>query len=151
MFILNRDMSTFLKGIAIILMVVHHSLGYPEWYISDRYIYFYDKTYIIQNLANFLVVPMFAFLTGWSYFYHKDKSYKYSKIKIYKFLLSYWIIYIPFLFLAIYFCGYRPNCFDIVLEAFGLSKNIMIFNWYICFYVTIMFILPIYNKIFKKK
>lgn len=151
-FYLDRNMSIFLKGIAIILMVFHHSFGSPSWYIeSIAYPELFRYTWYITLSGGFLVVPMFAFLTGWSYFFHKDKSFKYSLKKIIYFLISYWIIYIPFLLIAIVICGYKPNIIKSILELFGFFGTIMHFAWYVYFYIVSMLFLPLYVKFFPQK
>lgn len=150
-FIINRNMATFLKGIAIILMIIHHSFGFPEWYIDNiSYIFLTKYIYFFRVSIYFLIVPMFAFLTGWSYFYHKDKSYKYSLKKIIKFLISYWIVYLLLLFIALSVNSYEINFFKILLSLFGVNGEIMIFSWYVNFYILVMLFLPTYNKFIGK-
>ncbi|WP_304153463.1 acyltransferase family protein [Megamonas hypermegale] len=150
-FVLNRDMSTFLKGIAIILMVIHHFFGFPNWYISSiSYPNLVDFADSIAKFMGFLVVPMFAFLTGWSYFYHKDKSYKYSIKKICYFLISYWVVYILLLFIALSVGNYQFSLIEMIQSLFGINGNIMFFAWYVNFYILIMLFLPIYHRFIKK-
>ena len=69
---IDREKTIFLKGIAIVLMVIHHTFRF------GLEIYPMELKEIIPLFAGFCVVPLFAFFTGYSYFYHKDKSYKYS-------------------------------------------------------------------------
>lgn len=80
---MSKQFSTYLKGIAIFLMVMHHSLNGSKWYIegiSNSYLYPYGD--LISRFGGFAVVPMFLFLTGWTYYLHKDKTIKYSFNKI---------------------------------------------------------------------
>ena len=85
---MSKQLSMYLKGIAIFLMVMHHSLGIPVWYVdgvSNSYLYPYSD--FINRFAGFAVVPMFLFLTGWTYYLHKDKTIKYSIKKIIVFFI----------------------------------------------------------------
>lgn len=151
-FYLDKNLSMFFKGIAIILMVFHHAFAFPNWYINGiSYPELSDYILYIKNISAIFVVPVFAFLTGWSYFFHKDKSYKYSLKKIIIFLMNYWIIYSLFLIIAIFICDYKVNIFISFLELIGIKREIMTFNWYVCFYIFIMLFLPMYVKYFPKK
>ena len=147
----DYSMTNRIKGIAILLMVAHHALTFPNYYISSDIITGPWVWFAKIFQAPFRIcVPVFAFLTGYFYCFARDKSLKYSFKKIMMFLLTYWKIYIPFLVIAVLTCSYRPGVQDIVLEAFGLRRNIMIFCWYVPFYLVSMLLLPIVIRIFDK-
>ena len=60
---MERSLTIYLKGIAIILMVMHHSFAFPEWYvdgISFPYLIPYVK--YINRFAGFAVVPMLSLI-----------------------------------------------------------------------------------------
>ena len=153
MFILNKNLSTYLKGIAIILMVIWHSLGWPDWLV---YPISYPATYLqpyskyIAGFAGFAVVQLFLFLTGYTYYHHKDKSIQYSIKKIIVFLIDYWIVYFIFLTIAIFYCNYNFSIIDIFTEMFALTNNVMAFNWYVFLYIEVMLFLPVLNHLSNK-
>ena len=65
-------MTNILKGIAVIFMFVHHMFTFPRWYI-DSISYPELKDFASFFCSPFkLCVGMFAFLTGYSYFFTKD-------------------------------------------------------------------------------
>ena len=82
----------------------------------------------IARFAAFALVPVFLFLTGYTYYHHKNKSFNYSLQKIVSLLVDYWIIYGITLLLALYFCGYNITLVDTLKEMFSVSGNVMIFN-----------------------
>lgn len=62
--ITNKDNFTFIKGIAIICMIVHHAFGFPEWYVDGvSYPSILPVAEYIRNSAR-LCIPIFVFLTG---------------------------------------------------------------------------------------
>lgn len=60
----DKSYYTFVKGIAIILMIIHHSFGFPDDYIVG--ISYPDLTGIVEYIRNStkICVPIFVFLTG---------------------------------------------------------------------------------------
>lgn len=138
-----------LKGIAIVLMVIGHSLGGGAlgWYvegISFPSILPYAR--MLGHFAAFAVVPLFLYLTGWTYYKHIDKSYKYSLRKISNFLLDYWLITVVYLFLAYKTCSYDLNITSLFNEMTTISNDVMIFSWFVLMYVEMMLFLPAFHK-----
>ncbi len=145
--VLTRELSSYLKGIAILLMVLHHSLSFPNWYVDGvAYDYLLPYIGVINKFAGFAVVPMFLFLTGYTYYFHVDKTLKYSFKKIISFLLDYWLILFSFAGLAVFICGYKLTGIELVKEMFTASNNIMIFSWFVFVYIEVMLFLPVLDK-----
>lgn len=130
-------------------MLFHHVYGMSGLYVNYEYI-FIGKEW--ENLINyfmaFAVVPLYAFTTGYTYYLHKDKSWKYSIKKIIIFLLNYWVVYSFFLFIALLYGHSFIDCYNI-LELIALKQQILFFTWYVYFYIIIMGTVPFYKKIFK--
>lgn len=136
-------MTNVLKGTAVIFMFVHHMFTFPRWYI-DAISYPELKEFASFFCSPFkLCVGIFAFLTGYGYFFKKDKNLWYSLRKIILFLIRYWSIYIPLLILAVILGCYKFQLMDFVLELFALKRPIMYFCWYVYFYIVAMLILPL--------
>lgn len=149
---LSRKNVNCLKGIAIIMMVIHHVLTFPDWW-PDGFIY-------SQNLLRFaelfcsplkLCVSIFAFITGYFYFSKDNKNYAYSFNKIIKFLIKYLVIY-AFLLLLAYINNHNLpiTLKDILLGLIGFDYKINCFNWYVYFYIITMLLLPILDKFMKR-
>lgn len=148
---IDKELSIFIKGLAIILMIIHHSFGFPDYYIETiSYPELQQFTKYISQCTK-LCVALFAFLTGYVYAFNKSKSYKYSLRKIFVFLVDYWIVYIILLVIAILIGGYNPSIKDIFLEMFALKRPIMKFCWYVFFYWELMLIMPAFTKIIDSK
>lgn len=133
---------------SIVLMFVHHFFTFPAWYVDGVC---YPR---LAGFADFFCLPtklcvsIFAFLTGYLYVAFRKGSYRYSLKKIADLLISYWVVFIPMLLLALV-CGTEPLCGQkILLEAFALERSIMVFCWYIPFYIALMLLLPVATKLF---
>lgn len=148
-FILSREQTIFLKGIAITLMIFHHIYGMGALYVNDKNI-FIDKEWenVINYFMGFAVVPLYAFITGYTYYLHKDKTWKYSIRKVFKFLINYWVIYGFFLCIALFYGHKFINTFN-TLELIALKQQVLFFTWYVYFYIIIMLTMPFYKNIFK--
>ena len=145
--ILSRNLTKLLKGIAIILMVAHHSFGFPQWYASGiAYPYLEPYADMIDRSASFAVVPMFVFITGWTYYLHKEKTLAYSLKKITVFLLDFWLVLFAFSALAVYFCGYNLTASGLLMEMFSIESEVMCFSWFVFFYIEMMLFLPFLHK-----
>ena len=100
-------------------------------------------------LAFKICVPVFAFLTGWVYYYHKDKTIKYSIKKITTFLLDYWIVVLPMGIFAFLFCGYNFSIKSLGELLPVHNHPLMIFAWYVWFYILMMLAFPLFYIIEK--
>lgn len=146
---MDKKTTDAIKGVALIIMFIHHFFAFPEWLVDGgRYLelstfakYFCQPTKIC--------VPIFAFLTGFFYFYTKKKTYYYSLKKITDVMISYWAVYAVTLFYAIITGCYQFDFWSVVFELFAIRRVIIVFNWYILFYCSTMLLLPILIKMSK--
>ena len=103
----DKDTSNILKGIALIMMFIHHFYTFPTWWLEGI------SYPLIERLSPYfcapfqLCVPIFCFLTGYFYFYNKNKSYKYSLKKITDILISYWCVFFVFAIIAVLCLDYQ--------------------------------------------
>ena len=133
-----------IKGVAVLMMVFHHCYGFPGW--------FADTTKIPSCMAQVqswacsakFCVSIFAFMTGWTYFRHLDKSCAYSLKKICSCLVEYGFLVVVMIAFALLFCDYEPSLSGCVNELlpFGNNHKLMNFAWYIRFYLIVIILLP---------
>lgn len=147
----DKSTTNIIKGVALIMMLVHHLFTFPHYWIDGiNYPLLAEVSGFFQNQLK-ICVPVFCFLTGYFYCFCKTKTYKYSFKKITDFLINYWILFIVFGLLAVFIAGYRYSFSDIVLEAFGILRPTMYFCWYVYFYCIALLLLPLVSKIMGKK
>ena len=146
----QRDTANAAKGVAIILMFIHHFFTFPAWYIEGIA---YPH---LEGFADFFCLPtkicvsIFAFLTGYFYITFSKQSYRHSFKKIIDIMISYWMVFLPMLLLALSWGVYQFELSGVLLEAFALKRSIMVFCWYIPFYVCLMLLLPVVTKLLTK-
>lgn len=142
---ISRNDTALIKGIALIFMFIHHFFTYPSWYIEG--IRYPSLTKFVEIFRYpFDCVSLFCFVTGYTYFYTKNKNWKYSLKKITDLLIPYWFIYIIFLVIAVYTKNYTFTVQGFIVELFALKRPVMRFCWYVVFYIISMAILPILTK-----
>ncbi len=137
--------STALKGVAVLLMVFYHCYGFPQWFVSPDLIpsCLGGVTRACAGHAK-ICVAIFAFLTGWTYYRHADKSLGYTLKKIIALLADFAVILFFLMFLACIFCGYKISFFNVMSELLPFSDlhQLVLFSWYIGFYIMMMSLLP---------
>ena len=153
---MDINLSTAIKGLAIIFMVAHHCFGFPSWYIEG----IDYSTVIILGMtmsdwitySTQICVSLFAFLTGWAYFFNEKPSLIYSIKKIASFLKYYWLILLLiFIPAAAVFAQYVPSVKSVLLNMFAARVDFVSFAWYVYFYTFTMLTLPLAIKIMKGK
>lgn len=148
---IDREYSNVIKGIALLLMFIHHFFTFPDTFFIKN-LNVPDLQYFAEifNEPTKICVSIFAFITGYFYFFTKRKSFRYSLKKASDLYVNYLVVFI-FLFLLALFLGfYEFNIKDIILEVLLLNRPVMLFCWYVPFYILTIFILPLYSKISKK-
>lgn len=146
----DRDTTSIIKGVALVMMFVHHFFTFPNWWVEGISYPLMEKLapYFCQPLK--LCVPIFCFITGYFYHFNKNKSYKYSIRKITDILISYWTVFFLLAVIAAVFAKYHYTFLDFIAECFALKRPTMFFCWYVSFYVIFMLLLPLIAKIMTK-
>ncbi len=142
--------TNILKGIAIIFMFAHHFFTYPQWYVEG--VSYPELQYFAEHFCEPLriCVGIFAFLTGYFYCCHEDKSLRYSFRKITDVLLTYWVVYIPLLAAAVGLGFHSFGIKGFLCELFALERPVMVFCWYVYLYYTAMLALPLMTPFLSK-
>ena len=75
---IERQYTNAIKGFALILMFVHHFFCFPDRLVDGiEYSNIDSFAYIFHDITN-VCVFLFAFLTGYFYYFTKKKTFKYS-------------------------------------------------------------------------
>ena len=167
---MKKEETLICKGIAIIMMYIHH-LFYPiDWYQEYPLNLIIFNEYQITQIAYLckICVAIFVFLTGYGYTKSqksKQLSYEVSVCKrLVRLLTGFWIVFILALISGT-FLGRSPfdvygktipfTIFYLILDGLGLA-NIMktpTFNgtwWYMSYAILLVFITPYIIKWVKK-
>lgn len=147
---IKKTHTNIIKGVALIFMFVHHFFTFPERIVCGvNYenievfsIYFHDALKIC--------VPIFAFLTGYFYFFNKNKNYRYSFKKSTDLYINYLVIFALMLVTDFLLQCYEFGIKDVILELLLLRTPNMEFCWYVLFFIFVMFCMPLFAKIADK-
>lgn len=141
----DRETSNALKGIALILMFVHHFFTFPDWIVCGVE-YPWQQAFTNQFCApTDICVRLFAFLTGYFYAFSKG-TLGYSARKITDFLLSYWTVCLPLILIAMLTGSFTLSKSGLMMELLGLKNGVMTFCWYVYFYCIVMVMLPLLTR-----
>lgn len=141
---ISKTESFTIKGIAILLMLIHHFFTFPQWIVAGRYSPNPELALIFSSPTK-LCVCIFAFLNGYA-FALGDRTCQGAINKIKKIFVNYWCIAIPAILFAVFICNYELTKIEIVKELFGLSSAVMIFAWYVSFYCISIIIMTLIQK-----
>jgi|GEM_PF-1406394 len=145
----SREMTGVLKAIAILLMFVHHFFSFPSFH-PDNVSYSWAQTFSeFFTAPTKICVGIFAFITGYMYFFSKKKDLKASFRSSKNLLVRYWIVSLPLLLLAIALGVYSFHVHSFFWEMLGVRNDVMKFAWYVYFYIFLMFFLPFLRRISK--
>lgn len=150
---IDKRISLSLKGFAIIMMVIGHSMGHPEYWIIP----FASNTVI--NLAPFfrmlsrMSVGVFTFLAGYSC-YKSGLTEKHIEQRIgalKKLLTHYWFqTFVVFLPLGLIFGKYTITVSGMFYNITGFKEALILFAWYVPFFVTtVLALVPIMKQILR--
>lgn len=144
-----RDETNIIKGVAIVLMFIHHFFTFPSFWIDSVAEIYSDNNFVFLNTSFKICVPIFAFLTGYFYFFAKKKTFRYSIKKSTDFWICYLVVFALLVTATILSGTYSFSIVSIIKEVFALSRPTMYFCWYVIFYIGTMLVMPLFHKLTK--
>lgn len=154
------------KGIAIILMVIHHLFRFPDRLHNVSYISIIPFFHINNINIEFILgefgkicVAMYLFLSGYglyiSYLNKKSFSFKKSIKKMISILINYWVIFIIFVPIGLIWYNDNPQynfkLINFIANFFTLRSSYNYEWWFLRLYIELLLLFPIIKHILKKK
>lgn len=99
---MNKNTTQMIKGIAILIMIMHHFIVIP----------FSELPYLVTlfGYACKICVAVYAVLSGYGYFFAKEKTVRYGLKKIWGLLQIYWLsLFTLFIPAAVFVGGGKNN------------------------------------------
>ena len=132
-FELTLNETKVIKGVALLLMLIHHFFSFPDWINSGNEfigIPFLESTieFYIGTFGK-MCVTIFLFLTGYGLFYSYQKrdAYPYSLKKLGVFLINYWLILcLIFIPLQLLNSSFEFSLKSFIVNLVGLSSDYII-------------------------
>ena len=145
----SKRMTDVLKTIAIVLMFIHHFFTFSA-YLPEGHGYSWASVLEKYCCApTKICVAIFAFISGYMYYFSKKKDLKRAGKSIWSLLSRYWTVAVPLIGIAL-ICGVYPFHFvHVLMEFFGLRSDVMSFAWYVYFFIFLMLFLPFLIRISK--
>lgn len=135
---MDKGTTQAIKGIAILIMIMHHFLVFPFFEVS--------RVLTTFGQACKICVAIYAVLSGYGYFFVKEKTIEYGIKKIWGLCKIYWIsLFTLFMPMAIK-GGWEITPWNVFVQLFGLLPNLNWFAWYVFFYVFCMLVMPVLCK-----
>lgn len=150
----------YLRGAALLLMMIHHLIGFPEWIADENKIIdealpvLYNAEHIFANRFGKICVSMFTFFAGFGLSVREDKyrHFRSRAEKVLDIFASYWIIQAVYLIFGIAAGEPMPTISELILNIFslgtgtpwtnGVSHINVSFAWYLTFYGAAVLAFP---------
>lgn len=147
--VLTKDKTQIVKGIAILLMIVHHCLIKEFYLIPPDNLTSLAAT-SLQTGAK-MCVGLFTFFIGYGSFFAQKIDHKYISNHVWRLLKQYWIVLFFTLVIVLLSCSFRPaddNSYKgrgilLLLNMFGINQHYNLGNWYIYFYIYALTVMPL--------
>lgn len=155
-FELTLNETKVIKGVALLLMLIHHFFSFPDWINSGNEfigIPFLESTieFYIGTFGK-MCVTIFLFLTGYGLFYsyQKKNAYPYSLKKLGVFLINYWLILcLIFIPLQLLNSSFEFSLKSFILNLVGLRSDYIMFAWYVRLQIAIVIVFPLLKRLIK--
>ncbi len=145
--VLSKQASLVLKGIAILLMFIHHLWGFPgrfEGYFIP------DICYELGSGPGRLCVSLFLFLSGYGLTIIAERdgfSFRDTLFRIRKIYLLYWQVFIIFVPIG-FIIGYKQfNIVEFLSNFFCIDRSYNEEWWFLSMYIEYLLIFPLFCKI----
>ncbi len=139
---MEKQTTQKIKGIAILIMIAHHFLMYD--FGTD-----FSNTWAGIGLNFKICVGIYAVLSGYGYFFAKEKTVKYGLKKSWRLLQEYWMtLFIIFIPCAIG-GGWQVTPKNLLINLFALGPNLNWNAWYVHFFIFCMLVMPWVSKSFR--
>lgn len=143
----DRDMSSIVKGFAIIFMLILH--GYSQYKYDVPLSFEYAN---IPAHAGFnICVGMYAFMIGFGYAFSKTKDLKYGWNHIKKLMIPYLTIFVVFILPTCYHEFFSSGWKMMIYTILGLDVKFYYYNWFIYVFIYAMLVMPVFARFIDKK
>jgi hypothetical protein len=157
----SREKTQILKGIGLLLMLVHHTSNPAYWAEEGSKLFSYFGH---QVTATKMCVYIFAFLVGYGFFCSSNKTFRYSFKRILSLVVPFWaMLFILFIPVA-YASGELGNALNnnqlmgggnswpinLIYNLFGISESLNWYSWFVCFYILTILSLPCLHKFYER-
>lgn len=162
----SKQDTSIAKGVAILMMVLHHTFTFPErikvtWFpiLGSKLVFGHNLEFLIGEFGK-LCVSIFVFLTGYGIYkvYERKRTFtiKDSFKRVYHFYKGFWVVAFIFIPLGYFFVFNRYNWYlsSFKFDFTHILANILLvsnsFNsewWFATFYILLLLCVPVVIKL----
>lgn len=146
---LNRQITEYVKGVAILLMLGLHFFAYPERFNYTLPDWFGSP--LTKSMQ--ICVPIYLFLSGFGlYKVSEKKIFNYQEclkrtIKLYK---LYWKVFLIFIPIGFILKVYSFNMMELLMNFTALIHTYNGEWWFFALYIELLWLFPLLQNIFKR-
>ena len=153
-FSFNKEESMIVKGIAIILMIIHHLFAFPDRIVAPSY--YMSIPVLGNNIAYYLgvfgriCVAIYLFISGYGLYlkYSKQNNFEWIIDKVKNFLINYWlVIFLVFIPLGVILKEYELNIKELILNLTCIKISYISSWWFVRIYFELLILFPILIKV----
>lgn len=145
---LTKDYSTMIKGIAVLMMIVHHLWGFPSR-VPGLHILSIEEQF---GIASKICVSIFMFLSGYGLYYTFKKKGSIQLVKrvrnVYERFWQVFVIFVPIGFLIV---DRSFHVQEFLLNLFCLDYSYNMEWWFMGTYLELIIVMPLVLRIDKKR
>ena len=143
----DRDMTSIIKGFAIIFMMLVHCY----WHYDDVAIDYSDSLLANVNDVFAVSVSMFTFLVGYGYNFSKNKDLEYSIKHIKKLLIPFWIVLFVFTFPVCWTEVKEYGIRGLLYNLIGIDSHFNWYSWFVYFFIYAMIVMPFLARFINRR
>lgn len=151
---ITKDESLYIKGCAVILMLIHHLFPFADRIPkSTEIIWLFGDNQFEVSLGWWgkYCVAIFLFISGYGYSFSKDKPMQYYTTKIVSIYRKVFIVFLIYIPIDIYFHVKNVisdlNSKSILMNAIGFHSNYNEEWWFLFPYILLVLITPVLHKL----
>lgn len=143
----DRDMSSIVKGIAIIFMLILHGYSHYKYDVPLSFEYANIPAHAGFNIC----VGMYAFMIGFGYAFSQTKDLRYGWNHIKKLMIPYLIIFLVFILPTCHHEFFSSGWKMMLYTLMGMDTKFYYYNWFIYVFVCAMLVMPAFARFIEKK
>lgn len=152
----DKNKSKYIKGFAIVLMLIHHLFAFNSRIENVNYISILSiRGQTIENYIGIfakICVPIYLFVSGYGLYYCYKEKVEYKSIlkRALNILKIYWIIMILFLIIGIMIGKREFNFIEFVQNVLTISSSYNGEWWFLNTYIILLILFPFIKKFVDK-
>ena len=143
----DKDMSSIVKGFAILFMLMLHCYDSYKYDVPLNY----DHAFMFAHSGFNICVGIYAFMIGFGYAFSRTKDLKYGWQHIKKLMVPYLTIFVLFILPTCYQEFFTSGWKMMIYTLFGLDVKFFYYNWFIYVFIYAMLVMPFVTRFIDKR